>query len=438
MQQVRWSRGGHFGLAVAALSVVALLTSLSGAPGQQLSRGEDELAFRGMSFTFREKTLAGHESASEQTLELASRYYVLRVTSVEALADIPKRMHGVHMEFEVMAKNVAKNFNTNREIVRKFTPHMLKRFKEVFALDFKSNSLAIVNGALLLPHFAKFRHDDVGDYLAELIADEKTHDAIRVHAADGMLEYFPIKAFTKFSSQSDKAIQERKTRDARRVDALLKFVNRPMPPVADAEQFEALRFVRRKAVIALAATGVPAVTAYKGKLEGPVAGGLIKILSKKVQPPPSLSERLEAAIGVCYFTKYVEEYDPKIGLFLVGEALDDIFAEYQRDFANIAQKPKDRKPTYLPWKIQSKRLEHAMKELMDNTRGTPVAADAQTLANMALPMLNAIGRSEQLERTLDFQAAVRKMRPKGKTLFKNEKGSMLDVDWEAAAPAPEK
>ena len=54
------------------------------------------------------------------------------------------------------------------------------------------------------------------------------------------------------------------------------------------------------------------------------------MLAKKVQPEPSIQERIEAAIGVCQFTKYVEEYDPKIGIYLVGETLSDLFGEYKQ------------------------------------------------------------------------------------------------------------
>ena len=435
MRQFGWSpRGRHFGLAL-----LVSFALLGGAPGQQLSRDEDEQQFGRMAFQFREKMVTGQEPVPEKTLELASRYYVLRVTSVQAVADNNYMLTKVLKEFEYMAANVVRNSKTNRDVVAKFAPKLIDRFKEVFALKFDPNRVAIVNAALMLPHLATFKNDDVGDYLASLIGDDKIHDAIRVHAAKGMVEYFPAKAFTKFD-KGDKATLEKKKRDKDRIDALLKYVNRPMPKPAptDTLQIEALRYVRREVVTALAATGVPAVTAYKGNLEAPVAAGLVKVLAKKVQPEPSIHERVEAAIGVCQFTKYVDEYDPKIGIYLVGETLSDLFGEYKRDFANISLKGKERRPTYVAWKIQSKRLEYAMKELIENTRGTPSAKTAQDLANLTFPMLKAMANSETLDRDVDFRTAVQGMRPKGKTLFKDEKGSMLDVDWERAAPAEEK
>jgi hypothetical protein len=436
MRQVRWSpRGRHFGLAL-----LASFALLSGAPGQeQLSKGEDEQQFGRMAFHFYTKILGGEAPLpKDYPLEQASRYYVLRVTSVQAHAD-SKLMAKYVKDFEDMAVVVARESKNNRDVVNTFAPHLVNRFKEVFALNLSPNRIAIVNAALMLPHLARFKNDAIGDYLATLIGDDKTHDAIRVHAAKGMVEFFPAKAFTKFSDKADKATLDKKKRDKDRIDALLKYVNRPMPPLNDPLQIEALRYVRREVVTALAATGVPAVTAYKGSLEAPVAASLVKVLAKKVQPEPSIHERLEAAIGVCQFTKYVDEYDPKIGIYLVGETLSDIFAEYKRDFGNIALKGKERKPTYLAWKLQSKRLEYAMKDLIENTRGTPSANSGQTIATMTLPILRAMANNEALDQDQAFRAAVQKMRPTGsKTLFKNEKGSMLDVEWEAAAAAEEK
>src|SRR5438132_9418261 len=85
---------------------------------------------------------------------------------------------------------------------------------------------------------------------------------------------------------------------------------------------------------------VPAVSAIdpKNKIEGHVALGLVKVLAKKVQPEPSIQERVEATIGVCQFTKYVEQYDPKIGIYLVGETLADLVGEYKTDYNNITLK----------------------------------------------------------------------------------------------------
>jgi len=202
---------------------------------------------------------------------------------------------------------------------------------------------------------------------------------------------------------------------------------------------DALRYMRTQAVATLALAGAPAVSSLGDAVEGPVAVGLVKVLAKKVQPEPSIRERAEAARGICYFTKYVEEYDPKIGVYLVGNCLSDFFAEYKKDYANIslAKKDKERKPTYLAWKQESKLFEAALVELVNNTRGTPSANAAQTIESMAKPMLNSIFNNQPIDRDVAFNDAVEKLKPNTKTLFKT-KGKPLEYDWQSGAAAEEK
>ncbi|GEM_PF-5023737 len=428
----------QFRFAFVGLTLASLCLLAGRLPAQQqLFQKEQIDEFLKKKFSpFITSVLAGLEPMTDQQLELASRYYVLRVTDVLALDD-RKRMDLYVLEFEQMVQVAEKYAAKNRDVVGKFAPHLVNRFKEVFALDFKTNRIAIVNGAVLLPLAARLRQEAIGDYLAGIAADEKMNDAVRVHAIKAMREFFPANPFTK-TELGVKANVVKKDRDVQRVDALLKYIDRPMPKARDSYEVEGIRYVRQQAVAALGKTSVPAVTSLEGKIEGNVALGLIKVLSKKVQPEPSMQERVEAAIGVCHFTKFVEEYDPQVGIFLVANCLSDMFSEYKRDFANISLKPKDRKPTYLPWKHDSRRFELALAELVANTRGTPSAVAAQNLETMAKPMLKLIFNYEPLERDQEFRTAVKRMQPNTKVLFKNPKGKPLEFEWKAAAPAEEK
>src|SRR5262249_21765181 len=122
--------------------------------------------------------------------------------------------------------------------VNKLAPELVKAFKQVFDLDFNDNRMAVVNAAVMLPHLAKLKHEDIGDFLANIVADEKKHDAVRVHAAKALHEFFPVKAFTKFDLGNKQAL-ERKARDKKRVDALLTLIDRPMPKISDPYEIDA-------------------------------------------------------------------------------------------------------------------------------------------------------------------------------------------------------
>lgn len=431
MYRLRWA------VAILVLTAGHVFSERSAAQNQLGSLDEINQQFGPQRFTFAQKVLTGQDTATPAQLDAASKYYIYRLTDVNAQMNDQLMLKYVK-EFEAMIAIAAKadNASKNRKMVGEFAPHLVNRFKEVFTMDFGPNRIAIVNAATLLPHAAKLRHDVIGDFLAAVVADEKTHDLVRIYAATGLGEYFPVRPLTKFE-KADKTNLDRKERDRQRIDALIKFMDRPMPTTTVQEEFDGFRYVRGKAVAALARTGVPAVTAMSGKPEGPVAVALLKILAKKVQPEPSIRERLEAAIGVCYFNKFVEEYDPKIGVYLVGACVSDVFSEYKKDYANIALKTKA-KPTYLPWKHESKRLEAALAELASNTSKTPSAEAAKRIESIARPNLQAMYDSQQLNRDVEFRTEVQKMRPASKVLFKNAKGTMLEFDWDTAAPAEDK
>src|SRR4029079_11996231 len=117
--------------------------------------------------------------------------------------------------------------------------------------------------------------------------------------------------------------------DATNVDALVKYIERPAPNLKNMQPDEiaTLRFLRREAIIALAAAGAPAVTAHpkapRRPLDGLVAPTLMKVLTKNgLQPPTSMNEKIEAAIGLCNLEyPWMPEYRPELAVYLVGHTL---------------------------------------------------------------------------------------------------------------------
>ncbi len=432
MQQARVSFYRRlFGLALAAFLLLR-----AALPAQQLGNADEVESFVKHEFQFRSKVMAGQETAPAAQFEQAAKYYVWRVTHVK-YAD-PKVMERVHRDFEELALIVASpnNFKANRDAVGKLAPLLIARFKEVFALDINEpqNRLPIINAAIMLPSLAKFRTDDVAEYLTGILGDAKVHDAVKVHAVKALRDFFPARLFTKTDlgqGPITKQLEVRRDRDVKRIDLLLKFIDRPMPKFFDPQEVDGFRYVRAEAVMTLAATGVPAVSTYdKKKADGPVAVGLLKVLAKKVQPEPTVQERWEAALGVCHFaTKYAEEYDPKIGIYLAGECFGDLLGEYKKDFNNITNKAKSKMPTYMPWKYVVKRTEAALTDLVNNTKGSPNAAAVQKMDAALRPMLKSIYNSDNVDPQA-FREFVQTLRPKSKVLFRVEKGG--EFEWEAA------
>src|SRR5438034_361686 len=232
-------------LACLGLVLAAFCLILGNLPAQEqlITKEQEDQFYNKVKFHFDQKVLTGQETANAQQIESAARYYVLRVTIAQAQTDA-KRMADIvkHFEDMVYVATTSGNAKANRELINKFAPQLVKCFKEVFDLEFNDNRMAEVNAAVMLPHLAKLKHEDIGDFLASIVGDEKKHDAVRVHAAIALREYFPAKAFTKFD-QASKGAMEKKLRDKQRVDALLKVIDRPMPATTDPYEIDGLRYV---------------------------------------------------------------------------------------------------------------------------------------------------------------------------------------------------
>src|SRR5262249_37517868 len=186
-----------------------------------------------------------------------------------------------------------------------------------------------------------------------------------------------------------KELQRQIARDTRRVEALLKFLNRKWdgdPVVA--------QFIRREAIQTLGATRVPMMNVPKGgKVVAPVAYTLARFLSPGKDgpyPPPSLSEKCEAAIGILQLdTRGLEGYNVEPALYLAGQFLLEFTTEYIKDYAHFGgklalKKEKDKverkAPPVLPWKFMGERLAKGLEWLKTGIRDNdPAFAKADAL-----------------------------------------------------------
>jgi len=363
-----------------------------------------------------------------KTLDAVAAYYVLRVRTLEARD--PNAMKKIVDSFDGELMYFIKSSKAELHVY--LGKALIARFKDVFALDFTSEHLAQINAALMLPSLGRVNSDEVGDYLAQLVADPKVHDAIKVHALRGLrenLQLFPPRIITEDTDLTDKKVLDRKKRDLERIKILADFIGRTW----DTKQIDAdaVRYLRREAIQTLAQMQVAAVSMprKKGQLEGPVAYTLAGILGKnKLAPAPGFMEKCEAALGLCQLkTKGLPEYDPSQACYLVGRFMIEFVNEYKRDWANFAGTAKKR-PPFFPWKILAERGRLAMQDLVAHCKDTPAAAAAQKLQGACDGVFQAIANKYgAVDSTLDLETCVRGLAAvKAAKLYKNVNG--FDVD----------
>jgi hypothetical protein len=138
--------------------------------------------------------------------------------------------------------------------------------------------------------------------------------------------------------------------------------------VANSEELEAYRFLRREAIETLGEARAPAVAAFvlkkQGEVEGPIAPVLLRVLIPgAMTPEPNLHERNEAALGLCNMKSF-DLYEPEKTYYFINKTFFELAKDFSEDFTNIAAGDKRKMPTTFPWKYTSKAWEAGLKNLI--------------------------------------------------------------------------
>jgi hypothetical protein len=327
----------------------------------------------------------------------------------------------------MMNKTIDKKGRNNRVFINMFGPALVSSMKEVLARDIKTDQATVINAAMMLPTMAKLKQDQVSDYVIELVKGSNTHDAVRLYALKALKEVMPITIQPGDDLDlKDTAQNDKRKRDTDVVEALTNYIERPVPVAGmSAEEVDAVRYIRREAIISLAQAGAPAVLAVNKKqakkdiLQGAVAPTLLKVLAgRDIKPPPSLQEKIEAALGLCALKHpNMPEYDPSLATYLIGRTIVDLVDDYNRDLANIGVVGKNRRLPYIAYRMDARRLGDALTEFAKNAPHATILKDAQpVLASMTkfketepyLPLANSV----------DLRKHVSTTRPKTGDVFK--------------------
>jgi hypothetical protein len=385
----------------------------------------------------------------DQLIEGLARWFVFRVT-------VPSySMEKLHSELEQNLLHPLLAGKNNKVFIDKLGEPLAKCFKEVLTLSFAENRPAVLNAALMLPPVAKLKQDKVGDLLADLLNDEKVHDAVKSHVVKALAEFYPATIYSERPNAKEKAQFER---NMKRFKALTDFIQRPVPAGMDEDAY---RFLRREGVISLAQAGVPALSGLdKGSVQGPVAYELMRVLLKKgegaYKPATTLAERVAAAQGLCSLkdsspnTPNLHDqdilYDPNLAVYAIGLCFHDFMLEYSGKYTELLQRKNlkaigegSKIPT-MPWRVHNERFKAAAKELVENTANTPAQAKAKQLEREINRLADSMLKYADVGADVGpLRVMIQSLSPATKKVYnhKGEKGLEIDPEnlkeWPAAA-----
>jgi hypothetical protein len=420
--------------AVAALGVVTGLGQAQVGEGKQIEGVESlEPGWKKHNQTYYPLMRGDKKASPKEMQEIAkavSQWYVYRLT-FHTNKNIPANMATVVKQFEDDMRIYVLP-SKNPEFQRIYAKELIGCFKNVLALEVHNpgDQPAIFNACALLPTLAKVKTDEVTDFMIELVENPKTHDSIKLWAMKSMSELPPVRMQGIVGGANPRLAS-----DLKRVNILLEFLKRETPKNVTPE---AERFLRRQAIRSLAQTEAPAVEIDKvNKVNGPVAYGLLKVLARNkeaLNPPASLTERMEAAIGICNlkFNSKAEPrelYQPDVGLYLTGLFMADFVNAYRADFPRfgsglvLKKGKKDAEATAIPvqpWKTHAKRLETAFAKLVENSKTTPVDEKCKKFESACKNILKQMQDHKAVE-PFDLGLVESTLRPKEATIFRKAK-----------------
>ncbi|HYV35198.1 MAG TPA: hypothetical protein VE988_05810 [Gemmataceae bacterium] len=323
-------------------------------------------------------------------LEVAGRYLVGRVTW-PGYQKWDSSLKDVYDEFNKLMDSPATKKGTNQEFMKLLAPELIANFSKILldpdshARDFKNHQATVTNAALLLPVLAKCKQNAVHEFLLKLVETDKdgkpvVHPFIRMCAIKAMGELNNPGGPELDSKDNFQQQEKKRDRELARLEAIVKFIDQPYPPEGTGAEYDnAYRYVRREGVKALAQLRKPIYEIKKGTFAGPVAFHLLKIASGSpaaVGPPYSLSERLEAVIGIAQLeTAGVKIYNNELAVYVVANVLIDMASAYGEDFPIFSAVPKgkDGPQAILPWKYYAGALEEVLPVMSASLKNTPAA-----------------------------------------------------------------
>lgn len=298
--------------------------------------------------------------ANQEVLAKAARYYVYRLTmplywgigeddkgktnDTRTMTDLVREAHDQLLLNFIRKKQPLKP--NQPEYLAAYSKEMIKCLREVFSKN--GEPIVRVNAARILAGIAEAGQDDAADTLVTLVENPRELDAVKLYALRGIKDLLAL-------GTPEKSIFKSEAVEARCIEAAQKFLVRQVDVPTDPGEREALNYVRREAVRALAQSRYATVPKSKGDT-GRTAWWLLKVARRDgLTPDPSVSEQLEAAIGVCQLQPG-KELNVDYAAHHVAGAVVDFLIEYanQRGSGGGAG---------LPWKLYSTRMSIALDDL---------------------------------------------------------------------------
>ncbi len=318
----------------------------------------------------------------KEVLDHAAKFFVYRLTDPKH--QFPPVGAGPKSGMHELVQEVFQHFPdfkklstdpTKADNQQKFIKEFSNRLAD-YVLKLLDNPVMIarVNGVILLARLGESGQEELAEPMCKIIEDKNQGDAVKLHALRGLRNLFDNARDDAFRSDAG---EERLVRCLRTLTTFLG--RKPADGLTEPER-EAFQYVRREAVRALGSSRVPVVEKRRFKVSIPSLDLLRVAAGAGLEPPPSLTERVEAAAGLCRMrTKNANRYQPEVPAYYIGRAVVDFATQYDKDRSGT--------PT-LDYKYYAFVLDEALVAMKNQTGGK--SPYVNEMIDKARPVLRGI------------------------------------------------
>jgi hypothetical protein len=326
------------------------------------------------------RALTEDKKGNDDVLAKAARYYVYRLTMPKywgigeddkdkasdprTMTDLVREVNDQLLVTQIRKKQPLKP--NQPEYVKALSADMLKCLREVFSKN--GEPIVRINAARILLILAEAGQEECADTLLTLIENPREIDAVKLYALRGVKELLAHGTAEKGVLKPDV--------ETRCVLTTQAFLTRKVDIPTDPQESAALNYVRREAVRALANSRYPLLPKNKDEA-GRTAWWLLKVARRDgMTPDPSVSEQVEAAIGMCQLLP-AKEVQFDYAAFHVGGAVVDFLNAY-------AQQKNNQEGAGLAWRLYATRLMIALDELQAHSGNSKYTASVVSRCKDAL------------------------------------------------------
>ena len=398
------------------------------------------------------------QEIDEKAVEAISKWLVWPVTWPDNRNN-PKNMKKVLKQFENEINYTTRFVKKDNTAYRKMLVKKLtERFSEILKHSVADNRVAAINACYMLPKMGRLQVTEGLDFYIKLAQNPKLHPIVKMAAMRGMQHYPRAIAWTINFGAAEMPL---KKRGLARVAVLKDFILHRWNFKTDNHKYDpaAFAYIRLHAIKAMAAIRTPAINVdpLKKKTEGEAVYALVGVLANQIIPapqikgkkpnvpvplfpPPTLKEKIEAAIGLCQM-QVVEDklgvidrdkYRYEVSVYLIARTVAEMLKAYNVDYPTFVvekgvrvQSPNN--PAILPYKITATRMSQALDTLVDNltkaqTRQAKygkVLTDVKKLREKADPLLRQLKTHKRLDnlKATDVRQYLASLIPQNTLLF---------------------